>query len=618
MNTLFALVSLVAIIGGGVVAVAGVRALLLRVGESRWSVAAAFTLSLFAALPSLLGQVFGGVVGGFALVSLVLAVVALYHTKQPRSEAPLPSLPSPPSLPLPAVASLLFVFAAMSWIILSTNLSDENTGHYGLAASMARGMLPAEHPLYPGEPFRYHVGYDVMVAVVRGATLLPIDVCCDVVTLLCLVVLLAVLVDVARALSGAKAIGTTIIVVFMGASPFALCLADGWGANIPCVAWFPATWVNEDTFPPTIASNFLQHPQGLGMSVSVALLLFLGERVSHARVAIAAVVVACLSQCQVVFFGITGLALAVIVTIDALAQRSARLLAIRLAMLLLAAGASFLLGGMLRPSHLPSGLIAGAGFFGPPSLEMVARNLATFGATVLAVFVAPLRWKDSATRLRIALTVAGAIGFVVANAATYERSWDIVKFFGVSAFFANILLADVLFAVAERVRAKRALLVGLVAVNTFAGFFWVLRSGPLNEIVAPGAGRQPPDQLAVALDAAYRDVIPAEARILTSAGEVFQLGFRVVGANWRWIGTGYILDRERLDAERAVAVRALQTFQQPDLDALEVDFIVLHERGLRGVSDEGRAALGDVTRFERLADVPLRNDHLEVYRRVRP
>ena len=43
--------------------------------------------------------------------------------------------------------------------------------------------------------------------------------------------------------------------------------------------------------------------------------------------------------------------------------------------------------------------------------------------------------------LLLALVVAGTCGFVVANLVSYARSWDIVKLFGVSAFFAHFLVA---------------------------------------------------------------------------------------------------------------------------------------------------------------------------------
>ncbi|MCC7108395.1 MAG: hypothetical protein IT382_03850 [Deltaproteobacteria bacterium] len=559
-----------------------VRGALGRVGEPRKSVAAAATLAVLAALPELLGRPFESLGGGLALCALLAAPVA--WRLRSRDDEAAAHRPPRHGRAVWLAAGGLWVLGA--WTAFSTFLWDEGSTHFGLSAALARGVLPPEHPLFPGEPFAYHYGYDVLVALLLRALPLPQALACDLVTLTCLAVLMAVLADAGRTLAGPRGAWLAVLVVPLGYGPAAALLADGWGASLPGIGAMPAGWVSAPRLPPPLISSFFQHPQGLGMPIALATLLLASGatgaaaasaspsrvRAPAARFAMAAALLALLAVAQSVFFVLTGLALGVMVLVDAHAARSLRALW-PLVALALAALAGALLGPLLR--GVGGSELVWRGYFADGPAALLLRHALLFGATALAIPVAALRLREPQRALRVALMVAAAAGFVVANTLSYARSWDGVKFFAVGAFFANLLLADQLAVWGQGSARRRALGVAVLLLSVWSSAFWLLRHGPLNGVVAARYTELPPDPVAVALARQHGHDIGARERVLTAHTGLHQAGFLVEGADWRRGGEGYRLDRAARDAARAHATRALQTLSAADLSATAATWLLI-------------------------------------------
>ncbi|MBI1949569.1 MAG: hypothetical protein HYS27_28035 [Deltaproteobacteria bacterium] len=574
-----------------------VRALFARCGETRGALAWATTLAVLAVLPELLGRPFESIAVGLAATALVCAAPAAWWWHDAR-----PNLAWPQALPHFAagrnaerVAAAALVLLG-TWVALGTFLWDEGTTHFGLAASMARGVLPPEHPLFPGEPFAYHYGYDVLVALLVRATPLPLAWCCDVVTVACLLVLAAALAEAGRALAGAHGAWLAVVAVPLGYGPAAALLADGWGTALPGVSLLPGAWVSAQKLPPPVISSFFQHPQGLGMPVALAALLLAAapaadERSARVRWLGASALLALLAPVQTVFFLLTGLALGVMVAVLAWRDRRARALW-RLLPLAVGAAAGVALAPLLRSAG-GDALVAG-GYFGDALAPRALRHLLLFGGSLLAAPLALTRLRADAGSLRAGLIAAAVAGFLVANMVSYGRSWDVVKFFAVGSFFGNLLLADLLASAFDRRAPWRALALTALVLSTWSGAFWLLRHGPLNGVVAARYTERGPDAIGVALAGAFGDVMPARARVLTSHTDVHQAGLLVEGADWRRGGEGYRLDRQAQDHARALAERALRSRRRDDLLATGADFLLV--RGAPA-ADAPVTRLGDVAGF---------------------
>lgn len=572
-----------------------VRDALHRCAEPRAGIAWAATLAALAVLPELLGRPFESIAAGLALTALacVWPAVREWRRRQPRwSWRPV----APPVTPERVAAATLVVLGA--WVALGTFLWDEGSTHFGVSAAIARGVLPPEHPLFPGEPFAYHYGYDVLVALLVRTTPLPLAWCCDLVTIACFMVLAAVLAEAGRALAGPRGAWLAVVVVPLGYGPVAALLADGWGAALPGVSLVPPSWVSAQKLPPPVISTLLQHPQGLGMPIALATLLLAGgaqgppdDRTKRVRWLGAAALLALLAPAQTVLFLLTGLALVAMVLTEVWLARDARA-AWPLMPLALAGAVGVALAPLLRSAG-GDALVAG-GYFTDAPPALLLRHLLLFGGSCLAMPLALARLRANHTALRAGLIAAGVAAFVIANAVSYPRSWDVVKFFAVGSLFGNLLLADLLAALAGDRRARRALAATILAVSTWSSGFWLLRHGPLNGVVAARYTERGPDAVGIALADAFGDAIAPRARVLTSHTDIHQAGLLVEGADWRRGGEGYRLDRAAQDRARAVAERALRTRSRADLLATAAELLLV--RG-EVAPDAPVTRLGDVAGF---------------------
>lgn len=544
--------------------------------EQRLSVALASSLAVLAVLPELLGRPFSSLPIGLALTTLVAALPAALELRARRARIAAPaSITRAPA----EWAALAVLIGLGTWTALTTFLWDEGSTHFGLSAALARGVLPPEHPLFPGAPFAYHYGYDVLVALVLRATALPMAWCCDLATVACLLGLALALADTGRALAGTRGAWLAVLVVPLGYGPAAALLADGWGAAVPGISLVPAAWVSAQKLPPPVIASFFQHPQGLGMPIALALLLLASgahqvvePRAQRTRWAAVAVLLALLAPAQTVFFLLTGLALCAVVVVGAYERRDPRALA-PLIVLALAGAAGVALAPLLR-SGSGDALIAD-GYFADAPAALVWRHVLLFGGSALAIPFALVRRRSGMAPLRAGLMVAASAGFIVANVVSYARSWDVVKFFAVGAFFGNLLLADLLAALVDGRALRRAVAVIILAASTWSGALWLLRHGPLNGVVAARYTERGPDRVGVALLAAHGGTIGARARVLTTHTDVHQAGFLVEGADWRRGGEGYRLDRAAQDRAHARALRALRTLQPADLLATGADLVLV-------------------------------------------
>lgn len=596
------------------VVVLAVLEVMARVDERRPSVVFAGAVAALAVLPLTLGRPFDSLPAGLGLTVLLAFSPAVLGARRLARGAVVREPPDPAG-----ALAMLGIFVLGAWVSWSTRLWDGALSHWGFSSELARGVLSLEHPLFPGEPLRYHVGFDVLVALVVACTGLSVDPATELVSTACLALLVVTLRDAGRALGGRWAGALAVLVVPLGYGTLSVCLADGWGAAVGCQTWFPSSWVSAPRLPPPVISNFFQHPQGLAMPIAVATLLLAAERpaarLGTARTLVAALLLVGLGQVQIVFFAATGLAVAVATIVDALTRRAAVSATIRAASLLLALGVA-VSGGVLAGGSSLGELRVGQGYFDEGGLTLIVRHLSLFGLTLLAVPLALVCLRREPAWLRAGLIVTAAVCFAVPNVVTYARSWDIVKLFGIGAFFANLLLADLLVVLVgelphRRGRARGGARVGavllvalLVGLSTSSGAFWLLRHGPLNGVVAFAYGLPPPHPVGRALHERHGDEIGPRERVLTTTTGIWHHGFFVAGADWRAPdGRGFMVDRARVDRERRVALRALRDLGAADLKTLGVSWILLGPKDLARLSPAGRAALDDPARFEMREDL---------------
>jgi hypothetical protein len=548
------------------------RALLRHVGEGRNVVASAATLASLA-IADVPGAATGDVRVGAGLIAIAVIIAAVVMHRRgalaPQQLAP--------SWTRREYASAIVIAGLLTWCAVTSWMWDEASTHLPLGNAVARGVLPLEHPAFPGQPLRYHAGYAVLVGVVRAFTHLPVDVCADVVTIAGVVVLVHGLRDVLRALGAdADTAALGLVVVLCAGGPLAGLLADGWGAPLPGKALLPSTWVNGATFPPLVVTNVLQHPQGLAMPIALAVILLLTDRQHTGRVVVATLLVVLLARVQILFSAFTGLLVAGVVVVDVV-RRQPRALAHLV--LVGTGGAVALVAGGIGAGNAAA-LVWGRGYFASDGALAVVHELLAFGITLLALPLAVVVARRSSPAQRpiiVGLGALGLLGVVVGNVAVYERSWDIVKFFGVGAFFGHLAIIPTLS------RWPRAVVAVVVVVSCWSGVFWLLRHGPLQGVVAPAARERGVDATATVVDDICGAQVPGSARVFASRKTLWQAGGLVPGTDWRANRDtqALLLDRARVDADVAARAKVSATLDEEALRALDVGFIALEERDRR-------------------------------------
>ncbi len=317
--------------------------------------------------------------------------------------------------------------------------------------------------------------------------------------------------------------------------------------------------------------------------------LVLGSDDDQKRFGAGVALLALASQAHVVLFGLAGLGLAAVVVARTVRTRAVAAGAVRGAALLGALAFALLAGGFFHTPEAPARFLWVGHFraaFHAGVLGSIALNLVLFAPALATLPFAVFRAR--AGGLRLALVVAAAAGFIAGNVVSYERSWDIVKLFGAAAFCANLLLADVLAAAVARVRP--AVVACVAAACAVAGGVWLVRFGPLNGAIAPRYTERAPAPLARDLDARFGDVVGL-APVLTDAPQIQELGFALVGFDWRDASVGFLVDRDRRDALTKLRDRALTSLSLADVRATGARFVLV--RAGRAV-DPALERVGDV------------------------
>lgn len=561
----------------------GAAHLVLRdAGEERLGPAAALGTLWMLAAPSLIGRSTGVMIATL-LSAGIASVLGLRSGLRLLRGSPAPA--EGRRAPLGAYLIGGTVALLVAWAALDGTFWDEHVGHDGLAAAIARGVIPPEHPLFPGEPFRYHFGFDLLAAQAIAFARLPVHRAIDAATLISVAVLLPSLYGFGRQLggplSGLAALGLGLLgggllqaFLFVEFGPFEL----------------RTSLVSLDLhsgMPPPVISNFFQHPQGLGMALSPGVLAVLfpggptaaGGRRPATRM-IGALMLGMLSLAHVVFYVLLAAAAVVATAVELRTRRPlpARELAIAAG---LALGTPFLLGGFFAAgAGAERHLVIASYFRAGPGLALW-KHVVYFGLPLLALGPhAVLAWKSQRPD-RIALFAAAIAGFLLPSVVSYERSWDIVKFYGVAGFLANIALADLLGLSARigRGAVRAALLATSVLLASPPGVLWLLRAGVLNGRL--GVPRfeegRPPSAGLVALAREAGPIIPARDRVLVADQHEIPeaTGFLSPGFDWRTFGSSYAIDRSRQDRFLAAARRARVDLGAEDVATLEAEWLIL-------------------------------------------
>lgn len=597
------------------------RRILLRTGESRWAVATAVSTTVFAVLPTQIARLTQDYCSAGILLALAFAVVLKVL---PAGGEPPRDPEHRPSWPWFLLAGLVAFF--VSWTALRGHYFDEAWMHYEIASVLARGVVPPEHPLFPGEVFRYHYGFDVLVAEVVAFAGLSVEDAVDVVKIGIILELIWVSAAMGATLGGKLAAGLSMVLVPMGSSFLFYFLFQGLGVFEAHLSFIPGAWLQTQVPPPII--NFFQHPQGTTMPLALAgLLLFDGTEADpsrrRARFIVGAVHLGLLSLMHAIFFVMMGAALGVMVLARLARTRAWREALVDLLCLAGALGVALLVGGMIGAGG-PKGesVFALGRYFGTEPLgAAILHHLTVFGLPLLLFPIALGRSLRAPSDLRVALVTAVIIGFVVPNVIVYRRSWDIVKFFMLGSFFLNPLLADTLAALTRSLPAKlgRAALPILVFLSTSTAWAWFGRTTVFDGRYGMHRWEEPgPPEIGKAFLAKAGPLIGPRERILSSKNDLSKLGFITPGFDYRRVGAeSYLLDFGRTDQQFQQAERARRSLGRVELDQLDIQWLALSPADLTALDEAGRQALADASRFERRLEVEAGGERRTLYRVIR-
>ena len=585
------------------------RRLLARADERGWGLALALALAMVAVVPGQLTRLTANLPLGMLLAALAFgAAVGALELWARRTRG----IAAPPSSPRDATAAwpawllggpTLFLVAHGAWF---RNFFDDEH-HVPMALVLARGVVPPEHPLLPGQVMPYHWGVDALYAQLVTAGL-GIERAIDLVTLGSFALLLWTASTLGARMAGR--VGATLypMVVPLAGSVLAQPLHDDLGP-LAVVSSYPPAWREWTKRPPPITADFFQHPQGLAMPLVLAVLaLFAMEREESAarerllRRGLGALLLGALSLVQAVHFVVLGFGLGASALWIFLRTRDARRLGVDLGMLALAAALAVLLGGFFSPgAGTGSTLVWGLDFFRAPTLgDSLARHLVFFGPPLFLLPLAAL----AGGRLRLALVLGACIGFALPSFVVYRHTWDIVKLYSAGGFLAGIALADTLSRGWQtRGFAGRALVV-LVALATveFPLAWLASRTALQGRAGVPKKADWRVRPELVELSRVLREQVPARDRVLVHEVDVARAtGIFGPGFDARRFASGHIVD---FSASRELAAARTQAFVDmgsASLDALRVRWVLLSDGELTQLGSAARAALDDSARFEVVA-----------------
>ena len=348
--------------------------LLRAIGSSDRAIAWAMTLAALSSGPVTLCRS----VGNLTLSTVAFGATVLVGAVALRRA----DLDSPPADRLSWLARGAMVVT--SGLIVSAAFGgywwDEHNCHNGLVASMARGIAPPVHPLFPSEPFRYHYGFDALAAVVRAFTGAGVDRAIDVATLACWFALLGMAQSIGTRLAGSVGRNLAVFVVPFGGGLLSLLFWTDAGPFEFRSSVIPAAWMAQAS-PPLVIANFFQHPQGLGMPLSLAALALLTDaHLGPGRWVLGGVLLGIVSLAQIVFFAVLGLSLTAAFAARFIARGERAPAAEAAAALATAGVVAYALGGMLEDVQaVAPALELSKPFFQGSLFDRAGLHLAHFG-----------------------------------------------------------------------------------------------------------------------------------------------------------------------------------------------------------------------------------------------
>ncbi len=594
------------------------RALLYQASERRFSIAWVFAVALLSSGSAFLCRSTQSLVwAALGVAALSGLGLALLWSRGPERAAEPPALRLGPA----AKAALLAVFGLVVWVTLDTYLWDEYSGHFGLVAVLARGISPVQHPIYPGDPFLYHYGFDALAALVRAFVGVDVAMSIDVASIVCFGSLIWIAKDLGVQHSGTAAGGfLAALLAPLASGPLQAFLLRDFGSLELRSAMIPEIWGR--SMPPPMISNFFQHPQGLGMPIALAVLMCtctVGPRQLWRR-SLGAVLLGMLSLAHIVFFGVLGLALGIEALRRAYGQKNSKFLVRDLLCLVGALGIAFALGGFLEPGPATHQVLRfGEGHFrSAGALERVLLHFVFFGFSFLALPVIIFQALRQGRPLDLVILSCALIGFGIPNLVVYERSWDIVKFFSVGCFFANLGLAKLLASALDKPGRARSWAVGaIVSMSIFCGAFWLVRSSILNgRLGVPMWHFPPPNPIAQAIGESMYPLMEPEDRVFSTHPELaIAAGLLLPGYHWKTLGESYLIDRARFAREYQHHYQASIHLRRVDLEPLNVRWAALDDDDLKRLSPEGQKNLADPERFELVLNK--RGRGMRIYRVIR-
>jgi hypothetical protein len=484
---------------------------------------------------------------------------------------------------------------------LTRNFFDEEH-HVPMAMVIARGLVPPEHPLVPGQVIPYHWGIDALYAQLVVGGLRP-DRAIDVVTIASWILLLLAASTVGAAMAGRAGATLGVILIPLAGSPLAQPLHDGMGILQPPRVAYPSSWFEWFRRPPPLTADFFQHPQGLAFPiVLVVLVLFCGPRPQRV---VGALLLALLSLVQAVHFLVLGAALGACVVVELVRARDARSATRDLGLLAGALVVAIALGGFFSPgTGTGSSLAWGQSFFGEQgALENIAHHVVAFGLPLLLLPLAP-----RLARFGVPLFAGAVVGFVLPNVVVYKGSWDIVKLFSAAGFLAGAALTGTL-ATWVQGKLSRVVVTALVTLATIEfPLVWMASRTVMQGVLDVPVKRDwrlRDDVLGVGR--AVSPLIPAKDLVLVNDAELARMnGLLAPGFDSPKFASGHILDFTRVK----------QKMQMRQLAMTTMDARALHELGVRWVLvSEAEAARGPVETSPAVERVDLNG--LEGYRLYR-
>jgi len=491
------------------------------------------------------------------------------------------------------IGTIITVFVA--WGLISGHFWDENAAHFGVSSALARGVSPPEHPLFPGQIFRYHYGFNSLVAAVIAFSNIDAATAIDIVSILCFVALLIGAYSCAVDLGGKAAGRFAIVLVPLGSGLLQHLLFGDFGILESPVKPFPVGW--QKNIPPPVISNFFQHPQGLAMATVFGVIQhFNRDDARHFSFWSCALFVGAFSVSHIVFFGLLGLGLGVSSLFHFFRTKSFFILTRETVCLSLALIIAFLAGGFLGTDGVQDNHITfQKDFFGEAFPRRLGHHIVLFGLPFLFLPAVFLKTLKTPHRILLTMTTMILIGFAIPNLMSYERSWDIVKFLGVAMFFTNFLLAIYL----PSLNINKFSIALILLLSCATGSTWLLRVSVLDgKFGIPKMHFPPPQPIARKTAEVLNPILSASDRVFSTNIDMSKVGLLTPGFNWRQFGRGYIMDRGQVDFQLRAAQRIRRNLSRKDIKNLNIRFLILSPADVRGLSREAKKRLRDPRHYE--------------------